>query len=187
MWMFVAAEISDDVRDFMGTVTNSFELSGSELKTVKRENLHITLKFLGEVREADVNKVCDAMRELTRLTKPFRIGISGIGYFGKKVFPTALWAGISDGAEKLDELCRNLEERLSFIRKEGRDPKPHVTFARVKSVGNPHKFVERIEGFWDVKFGEVDVNEIALKRSILRESGPLYHDYMKFKLEGDQL
>ena len=182
MRLFIAAEVGEDIRERCAEMMESLKGSGADIRTVSPENLHITLKFLGDVREDDVKKISDTLRELCEGSEPFTTSFSTLGYFGSPRFPRTIWVGISEGREAISGLATELNERLSWVNREERKPRPHLTLARVKSPVNSERLVETIQSLRDVKLGETHVKELKLKRSILRPDGPLYSDLEAFGL-----
>lgn len=180
--MFIAAEVGEDIRNRCAELMETLKGSGADIRTVSPENLHITLKFLGDVREDYVKKISDILRELCEDREPFTAGFSTIGYFGSPRFPRTLWVGISEGREVISGLSRKLNERLSWVNREDRKPRPHLTLARVRSLVNSERLVETIQSIRDVKLGETHVKELKLKSSVLRPEGPLYSDIEAFML-----
>ena len=184
MRLFVAIKVNDEIRDKCQEIMATLLISGADLKTTPKENLHITLKFLGEVREDRVNEVKDIIRETSKSSHAFRIGFSVLGYFGGVRFPRVVWLGIDKGKPQIISLSNQLNEKLSFIRSEERSPWPHLTLARVKSVKNSEKLIQVIKDNRDVKLGEVDAKEMSLYSSRLTPNGPIYSEIKTFKLSG---
>ena len=174
MRMFVAIGISEEIRESCLKIMELLSKSGSRLKTVAPENIHITLKFLGEVREDDVKKVKDVLMKEASLHMPFRISFSVLGYFGSVRFPKAIWIGISVGRERISDLSIKLNDALSFINRDERKPSPHLTLARVKDITGAESLVETIKENRDVKLSDLDVKEILLMKSDLKPEGPEY-------------
>lgn len=182
MRMFVAIDLNEDVIGRCMRALSSLKESGAELKPVKPENLHITLKFLGEVREDDLDRISVVLEGFSGRFRPFRLALSGIGYFGSEVFPRVIWAGISEGGDIVSEMSDELNRKLVHIRDEHRNPHPHLTLARARSPENSGRLAEAMKKLSDVKLGEVDVKEIKLRQSILRPDGPVYSDLRSFRL-----
>jgi 2'-5' RNA ligase len=182
MRLFVSIDLNEELRNRACGIMEDLAGSGADLKIVKPENLHITLKFLGEVREEDVKKISSAISGLSRNFSPFTMELSVLGYFGNPRFPRTVWIGVSRGRETVTVMARELSRVLSFVRTEDREPKPHLTIARVKSVRNAAGLVERIVSNRDVKLGELIVKEISLKKSVLKPDGPSYSNLEVFPL-----
>lgn len=150
------------------------EDSGADLKTVETENMHITLMFLGEVKES---QLVDLTCRITEISfKPFNIEFRGVGVFPSLSKPKVIWAGVSKGLDQLKPIYEDLEARISGMgfKLDNRGFSPHVTLARVRSGRNRDKLVKLLRGFEDEFLGEINVKSIQLKRSMLTSRGPIY-------------
>ncbi len=149
------------------------------VKWVNVENLHITLKFLGEIDERRRNAIQPVLRDITRQHAPFTARLAGIGCFPSVRSPRVLWVGVADGAGPMTELAGVLDRELyryDFM-KEERAFHPHLTFGRAKTP-------LRIEGLLDrvLETEPFTVTELVLFRSTLRPEGPLYEVLERFPL-----
>ena len=142
MRLFVAIDINNEIRSRCTKIMESLIESGADLKTVKPENLHITLKFLGEVREDYVNDISDTLNIFAREFEPFSLNFSVLGYFGGVRFPRIIWLGISEGRDVISQMATELNKRLSHIRKEDNKPRPHMTLARVRTPVKSQELIE---------------------------------------------
>ena len=156
----------------------NLQSAGLRAKFVEPHNLHLTVKFLGDIDEADVPGILDAMRAAASGISPFEMGLKGVGFFpgGNRV--NVIWLGV-EGSSPL----REFEERLSgeFESAGIRPPKmdnrsfrPHLTIARVKNPGNKRELLEIIDSYKETEFGRISVGEILLKKSVLQREGPVY-------------
>ncbi len=172
---FISVDIEDQsILDALEEAQRRLRGTGADLKCVERGNIHITVRFLGDVREGLV-------AELQRLVSdtafnPFRVEFRGLGAFPSLRRPRVVWAGISDGVEELAAIFRRLEPELVGMgfRPEGRGFSPHITLARVRSGRNRDRLVEEVMAHADDVFGEMEVRHIRLKKSVLTPGGPIY-------------
>ncbi|OGS51342.1 MAG: 2'-5' RNA ligase [Euryarchaeota archaeon RBG_16_68_12] len=149
--------------------------SGAPLKLVQLEQVHLTLKFLGDTEEALVPRIVDAMRRSVAGVAPFTVRVAGTGAFPDLRRIRVLWVGL-EGGEPLVGIARRLEsetEPLGYPR-EGRDFSPHVTLARVKGGGNLDRARQVLEAHANDAYGEFPVDRIRLKKSVLTPQGPIY-------------
>jgi len=147
--------------------------SGVKMKPVERGNLHITMKFLGEVPPPMVEAVKSEMAGIE--FEAFDAHIKGVGAFPKTSSPRVIWAGVEEGAEELKAVYEELERRLRKLgfKPEGRPFHPHVTLMRVKGPRSP-QLVRRIMELSDYEFGTVRCEALRLKKSTLTPRGPIY-------------
>ncbi len=179
MRLFVAVDLSDDVREKVEKVLNVFK-DFRGVKPVEKENLHITLMFLGEVPDRRVDVVKEKLRDIK--VDPFRIRLKGLGDFNFRVF----WIGVVEGEERLNLLAREVENSLKSLGfRRDKDFVAHATVARVKKLdrSDREKLVRSLEIFRDYEFGEMLVDNFKLKKSTLTSKGPIYEDLEVYSLE----
>ncbi len=152
------------------------------MKFVEPENLHFTLKFLGEVPEQDVKGVEEKISSVVKGVKQFRLSLERFGYFGKPGYIRSLWIDVGEGKDELVKLIENMNQNLDHIRREVHRANPHLTIGRVKSGRNRDILLREIESLKDVKLGEMPVKFVKLKQSTLTKKGPIYSDLKVFEL-----
>lgn len=182
MRVFVAIDLNEELIDRIIETENELKRNDIDVKFVDPENLHLTLKFLSEVREEKIPEIEQSLSEALNGFKQFRMKINGFGYFGKPDYMRTLWLGIKEGREDIIEIVKELNKRLNHIRKDDYDPSPHLTIGRVKSGKNKEILLRESERLKDVNIGEMLVKEIKLKNSVLTEKGPIYSDLKVFIL-----
>ncbi len=183
MRTFVALEISEEVRERLERFQRKLLRGWASLKLVEPENLHLTLKFLGEVEEGRLGEVEEALRRGCSGVFPFTMEVKGTGVFPSPQYVRVVWAGVGEGWEKVSSLQRGVDRelgRLGFPR----DPEfvPHLTLARVKNVKNRGEFLRAVEEGGKEEFGRMEVREVHLKKSVLTPRGPIYEDLRTFSL-----
>ncbi|ACB40485.1 RNA 2',3'-cyclic phosphodiesterase [Pyrobaculum neutrophilum] len=149
---------------------------GVDVKLVERENLHITLRFLGEVPQGRINDIARALAALKH--QRFEIRLVGLGVFPHMASPRVLWVGVAQGAEELTRLANAVRAAVDKYaeHREERDFTPHLTIGRVKSGRNVDKLRELVERHKNTEFGAAVVDKVKLKRSVLTPRGPIYSD-----------
>lgn len=177
MRAFVALEVSEaPVLDALESLQRELRATGADIKLVERENLHFTIKFLGEISEQEAGEVD---RRLKSLHVPgAAVRLSGVGAFPGLGRPRVIWAGLGPGgAELLGPLGESVISALRGIGQEERRPfEPHITLARVRSGKNLAQLASFLRTRSGADFGEIAVKEIRFKSSLLRPSGPVYSD-----------
>ncbi|MCD6370381.1 MAG: RNA 2',3'-cyclic phosphodiesterase [Thermoplasmata archaeon] len=146
------------------------------VKLVERENVHITLKFLGEIREEMVTKIRDIIESCKG--KSFTITLKDVGFFPNPRYVRVIWIGVAP-AEPIVKLSKCIDEKLSLLGFEKEKSYiPHLTIARAKGPVS----IKNLERFKGTKFGEVEVKEIKIKKSTLTPKGPIYKDLASIQL-----
>jgi 2'-5' RNA ligase len=178
---FVAFDMDNDmVLKRMAEVQAELVRTGADLKLVEPKNIHITLRFLGNVTTSTVERIFEEMKRVQFVA--FDAKIHGVGAFPDLRYPRVVWAGITEGAEQLRSIFSQLEpglRRLGFAP----DPKgfsPHLTIARVRSGRNKAQLAEFISKNEDYDFGVVRAACLRLKRSDLTPRGPIYSTLKEF-------
>ena len=176
MRSFIAIDIPEEIKEKIMMVAKELEekIKGNA-KFVERENLHITLKFLGEIEENKVQEIKKIINSIS--ISPFRIKLRGIGVFPNENFIRVIWiGGESKELEKIvDHLNKELEKNLK-IRTEEQKFTIHLTIARVKSKINISDFLDKYKNYEFGEFEVSDINQIKLKKSTLTPKGPIYED-----------
>ncbi len=147
---------------------------GADLRPVERENLHITMRFLGDIPEPVVEQVIQLVEKLS--FEPFSASLHGVGVFPKIAFPRVIWIGVERGLGNLVEIYQHLEEELRELgfRPEPEAYTPHVTLFRVRSRRGRAPLIEALTQHHQTDLGEFEVRTIQLKRSVLTPTGPIY-------------
>jgi 2'-5' RNA ligase len=172
---FVAVDIDDP--GIMGRIVAAQEriaATGADVKPVEEENIHVTLRFLGEIPEAKTAEAAGVVRGIR--FAPFRIRFRGVGVFPSLSRPSVVWVGIEGGVGELLAVFSELEGGLTRIgfERERRGFQPHVTVCRVQSGRNRAELAEAVTKLGGADFGEMDIRRILLKRSVLTPRGPIY-------------
>jgi RNA 2',3'-cyclic 3'-phosphodiesterase len=170
---FVAVTLPDETKDRLVAAQPP---AASGLRILGREELHLTLYFLGEI-ETDA---FDAAREALAGVKSdlFMIDIRGVGRFPPRGKATVLWAGVVENPQ-LDALHASvgaaLAEAIGF-QPERRRYAPHITLARVKPTARPGPIDRYLQEQCDFQVPSVPVDRLVLFSSVLAKTGPQYRE-----------
>ena len=147
---------------------------GADLKLVEPENIHATVRFLGEVPAATIELVKEQMNEVK--FSAFNMEFTGLGAFPNLRKINVVWVGMRKGKEEISRIFEQLEPRFRKIgfEPDNRGFSPHVTIARVKTGRMREELAKFIDEMRDTPFGVVHVEEVRLKRSVLTPKGPVY-------------
>lgn len=156
--------------------------SGANVKLVEPENIHLTLKFLGDTDESLIDRIEEIMRESVKEIEPFTIKLKSAGVFPNERYIKVIWIGIENG-EIIGKIASKIDEKISDLgfEKEKRRFSVHLTIARVKSAKNKEKLIQMIEKYRDVEFANITVDSIKLKKSELTQKGPIYTTLKEIK------
>jgi RNA 2',3'-cyclic 3'-phosphodiesterase len=186
---FIAINLPDDVRANLARLARELEsaLPGNGVRWVRPEQVHLTLKFLGDIAVDSVADLKDAIRCACRNIEPCSLRGEGLGVFPTEQKPRVIWAGLGGDREMVQRLQEQLESETARWRaREEREFHPHLTLARVKHL-NPmqteilgNKLGERK----NAGFGEWQTEKLELMQSTLTATGALYSSLAEFGLPG---
>ncbi|MBS7611773.1 RNA 2',3'-cyclic phosphodiesterase [Candidatus Bathyarchaeota archaeon] len=149
------------------------------VKTVEVENLHLTLRFLGELPQPAVKRIMDGLKSLS--FKPFKIEFKGLGVFPNLSYVRVVWVGVGEGVDKLENLHSQINGVLKRLGFGVEEFSPHLTLARVKAIRNRPGLAKLLDEYRDVSFGYMDVTSVRVKKSALTPKGPIYTTIMEVK------
>lgn len=182
---FIAVDIPDSTRVNIGKLQDKLRQHRADVKWVRPEGIHITLKFLGNVEEGRIEEVVHAVREAVNSLDPFVVALGGTGTFPNARRPRVLWVGVEKGSENLVELATRIEAKLSDLGfpKEKRKFSAHLTIGRVRS---PSRIEATVRAMHSIGFeGEgFEVGEVVVMKSDLRPTGAIYTALGRIKLRG---
>lgn len=183
MRTFIAIGIPKNIKDKIGVYEEPLRKERAKISWIKPENIHITLKFLGEVEENKIQEIYEALKKCVSNQKPFDIEVIGTGGFPNLNRPRIIWVGLKKGSEELKTLAKSIDnelEKLGF-RKEKRGFSPHLTVGRVKNIYNIHEFVEKMNSV-EFKGDTFTADEILIMKSDLKPTGAVYTKLHTIKL-----
>ena len=136
MRTFIAIELSSEIKESLAQAQSHLKYAGADVKWVTPENIHLTLKFLGEIPEEKCENVKAALDEIAKTTASFELSIKDIGAFPNIEFPRVIWIGLDKGAKESTELAAKVDEALSKLgfAKETRPFAAHLTIGRIRSA-----------------------------------------------------
>ena len=172
--LFVAIDLPQQIREALSNSQQDLKKSRARLAVVSPENIHITLKFIGEVGQDAVEAIKRRLADVSGT--PFEVSVSGISADNRRR-PRVVWCTIKDGG-RCALLNEEIEEALAplGIEKESRRFRPHATLARVKKF-DP-SLLEAMRPMESADYGNFQVDGFSLKKSTLTPSGALYEDIM---------
>jgi 2'-5' RNA ligase len=188
MRCFIAIDIDEKIKSALSglqrQLQGSVDVKKSDLKWVNPDNVHLTLKFLGEIKDAKVVEVCNIVRAVAGRNKSFELDIESVGHFGGKS-PKVLWVGTGRGEENLLELQEDIEKSLALAGwpQEIRKFSGHLTLCRVRNPKAGMKLAQVSEDYRDFKLGTVQADSVSVYQSQLKPTGPVYILLGNYKLQ----
>jgi len=171
---FIAIDLADSVRQKIGELQEELKRDREKISWPKPENIHLTLKFLGDTDEAKVDDIADRIIRIAKDYQSFTVSVSGLGVFPNYRRPRVLWVGMSNPPASLIEIAERIAAALAEIGfpKEDRRFSPHLTIGRVKAALSS-RFIEKLKSR-AFDGGGFAVNDIFVIKSDLRPAGAVY-------------
>jgi len=178
--IFLGIPVSEEIKENVVGIQGELGRIEGGFKIVKLENLHLTLKFMGEVREEKIERVKEILGKID-LGEKFKVKVRKVGAFPNENYVRVIWFGLDD-SEKIFGLHKMIDFGLSKMFSVERDFLAHVTLSRVKFVNDKEGLKKFLEKFKDVELGEMVVDKVVLYESELKEGGPEYRVLEEYNL-----
>ena len=181
---FIAIEIPETIQDQLARIQGTLRNQIQKASWVKPSNIHLTLKFLGDVDPEDLESIGVAIEGVAIRHRSFSLRIGGLGAFPNFARPRVLWAGAKVGGERVSALAQDINVALSYcgFSLETKKFNAHLTIARLKEqidlrpYANQYRQYDRIDG------AEMSVNAISLIQSQLHPTGAIYSTLESYSL-----
>ena len=173
---FIAIELPGNIISSIRKVQEGIKSYGFKVRWVRPENIHLTLKFLGNINEADTEKIGRAIFDAVKEYPPISLAAKGIGVFPEVKRPRVIWVGITGQVEPLIGMQKTLDDKLEAIGfpKENRPFKGHLTLARVKGKIDSKRLSEAMKEFQEFEAEPFTADQIILFKSELKPTGSVY-------------
>lgn len=192
MRAFIAIELSNEIRGSLAQIESHLKYSGADVKWVEKDNIHLTLKFLGEITEEKSEKIKYILDEIAKQTKPFELSLKiskegpgpFLGAFPNLDHPRVIWVGLDKGAAESRLVAEKVDDALLKIgfQKESRPFAAHLTIGRVRSPKNKEALKEKLSNLQFKAYSLQLIDAITLFQSSLTPKGPIYTKIHESKL-----
>ena len=181
---FIALELPDQIIDSISRIQERLQPYGFKVRWVRPQNIHLTLKFLGNIQKVQTEKISQAIFESAHGFAPISIAAKGIGAFPSIKRPRVIWVGLAGQINQLQQLQKTLDEKLAAngFPKEKRKFKGHLTLGRVKNKIDPKRLLEAVKEFAGFESEPFVTDTVALFKSELRPTGAVYTKLMETPL-----
>jgi 2'-5' RNA ligase len=186
---FIAIELPDGVKRGLRELQAQLKAeSSAPVKWVEPENIHLTLKFLGNVASGRIDEIAQAMKEAVRGISPFSLEVKELGVFPNPRRVQIVWVGVSGETEKLATLQKRIESGLAKLgfAPENRRFTPHLTLARLRDRATPQEREKLGQLIAETEFAAAQsfsVDSVKLIKSQLTREGPIYSQLSSAELE----
>jgi 2'-5' RNA ligase len=183
---FIAVKLPETVLAAIDEVQEQLAAYGFSVRWVTNGNIHLTLKFLGEVHEDELDGIAAVLTEAVHGFAPLRLAAAGVGVFPSVKRARVIWVGLSGQLSELSALQRSIEDRLATIGypREKRPFSGHLTLGRVKGPIAASRLTTAMDGFRVFASETFEVDRVVLFKSDLRPTGALYTELRQVTLSG---
>jgi len=173
---FLALDLDDAIRRQLGDVQRELERVGAAVRWTEVGQIHVTLKFLGDVADEDLARVCEIAAKVAAGVESFDFMVTGVTSAPPTGQMRMVWVDIADPTGRMAELHRRLDDAYAELgfRKETRRFRPHLTLGRVKSGRKVPELRRAIAAIAGRQFGNQPAERVTVYSSQLRPSGPIY-------------
>jgi 2'-5' RNA ligase len=190
MRLFIAIDVSIEVVENLVLLQEDLQPLIKELggrpKWLEADNIHLTLKFVGDIDPALMFTIRDELRDMGKTHSPFSFDSQGTGCFPNETRPRIVYAGIGSGLDEINVLREEIENRLEEkgITKDSRTFIPHISVGRIKTRNKEVNLSEVIAPYVETDYGTSQIAEVLLFESRLDPSGPIYRIIERVPLIG---
>lgn len=181
---FIAVNLNPEIKEYLASLQANLNVPETKIKWVEKNNLHLTMKFLGYISLEQTILIKSKLKEIASQYRPFIIRLSSnIGIFPTYQMPRIIWVGIKEGVNQLNELYNSIENNLSNkgFPRENKEFSGHITIGRVKFIRDKTNFIQIVKRIGVNNLSQA-VGSIDLMESKLTPNGPMYNLTAKFSL-----
>ena len=186
---FIAFELPAAVTQLAAAVQDDLMSRKLKLRWVRPQNIHLTLKFIGEMQTARTAEVAEAIRRAARGTAPLALSVQGMGVFPGMRRPRVLWIGVGGQTDALRKLHAAVEDEMAALDfpREERPFAAHLTLARIDRQVDPQRLLDGIQAVGRFEPKLFTASELILFKSDLKPQGAIYSALEKASLETNDL
>lgn len=188
MRLFVAVDVPDEIKEVISNALEGLRSGVEGVRWVKPENIHLTVKFIGDYEERKLDRLVDEVRKAALRSPRFTALLGGCGAFSSPRKARVIWVDMREGGEGAAVVARKVDSRLGKIgvKRENRPFRAHLTLGRLKRPKDCSDMLDRLDDdLEELSEMPFDVQEIVLYRSILSSEGSTYVSLQHIELGGD--
>ncbi|HBR15381.1 MAG TPA: RNA 2',3'-cyclic phosphodiesterase [Candidatus Omnitrophica bacterium] len=179
---FIAMDLNEILVHTIKQVQAHLKSLNCDIKWVKPENIHLTLKFLSDVPLQRIDRVKEVLGNIAQLTPPLRLELTSLGAFPSPERARVIWVGLKDDQKRFETLADSLETQLGNMgfKKEARAFSPHITIGRARSPKNLDALSREMKKYSLPASLVQEALDIVLYKSTLTSAGPVYEELARF-------
>ncbi len=173
---FIAFELNSETKNALKDIQKHLEESEAHIKWVKPENIHLTIKFLGNISVNQIDNIKNILHGVLDHEPSWSISIIEVGAFPRIENPKVIWAGLEQGREPIIRIAKSIDDRLKEIgfEKEKRPFQAHITLGRVRSPANKFPLIHNLKKYRLNQTIKQSITRVNLIKSTLTPRGPIY-------------
>ncbi|MBL7069275.1 MAG: RNA 2',3'-cyclic phosphodiesterase [Candidatus Omnitrophica bacterium] len=181
---FIALELSPEIKDELTQLQAQLKSINADVKWVKPQSMHLTLKFLGDIVQEQIEEIKKILDNAASRHASFEVSLFQVGGFPRLESPRVIWVGIDKGCSQSEAIAKELEEELERIgfEKEKRPFSAHLTLGRVRSPKERNELVSKIKALDFKPSASCIIDKITLFQSTLTPQGSIYTPLHEAKL-----
>ncbi len=181
---FIAIEMPEPIQNQLVHIQGTLQKHIQKASWVKLGNIHLTLKFLGDVDPDDLESIREAIEAVTNRHRSFSLHIGGVGAFPNLARPRVIWAGVKIGAERVSALAQDINVALSHcgFALDTKKFNPHLTIARLKERIDLRPYTNQYRQYDRIQGTGMTVDAISLIQSQLHPNGAIYSTLQSYLL-----
>ncbi len=175
MRIFIGIKMAEEITAVIHQKLKPLKKLSTPIRWVKPDNIHLSIKFIGEVSPEKCSEICHTLATTRLNIKPFKTNIYGWGKFGRKDQLNIFWAGLEQSSP-LENLYHRVEDILAgiSIERESREYTPHITLGRNKKLFNIKQVLFFIEKYSDQAISPLELDKFQVFQSELSSHGAMY-------------
>jgi RNA 2',3'-cyclic 3'-phosphodiesterase len=181
---FIAIPLNPEIISRIEKTQKELKTLPADVKWVNPQSIHLTLKFLGNIEEGNIETIAQGIQNGMRGFKPWSAAVKNMGAFPSLRSPRVVWVGLDDQGGRLVTLQNHIEKEMSRLgfEEEARKFSPHLTLGRVRSPKGKNELVKYLLDERERVFGEIKVDRVILFKSELKPTGAVYTVLKEFTL-----
>lgn len=179
MRCFIAIDIDETIRKGLSNLQDELrkkvDIRKGDVKWVRPDVTHLTLKFLGEIKDEQAVEVCNITKDVASRHKRFELDVESVSHFGGRS-ARVMWIGTGRGSDNLLQLQEDIEQQLDLAGwpKDARKFSAHLTLCRIRNSKAGITLGQISRQYQDYKLGTMPVHEVSVYQSELTPQGPIY-------------
>lgn len=183
---FIAIKLQpgEELQRMMLYLQKNLDYEKRNISWARLDQMHLTLKFIGDTPDEDILKIADAMQMLSQRHKPFVMRFDRTGFFGSNHSPRVLWLGMNDEPQALYDLANDVLDTFDGIGypRDRQNFVPHVTLCRLKRLIDKDFFLQLYNAIEQKPYIDIKVKEFSFLQSFLSPQGAHYKTLKRFEL-----